>query len=101
MKKLLLILVVLFCAIAEPQAQITSGGIATPTIASVTESGTIAAGAKSLTFVFSQDFTGTVLGVAFVGTTDSRISLDAPAGETLTAVVYTVTAGSFRLIKIQ
>ena len=101
MKRLLLIFVLLLCAIAEPQAQMTSGGTVAPTITLVAESGTIPAGAKSLTFIFSSDFAGTVLGVAFAGGADSTISLTAPVGDTLTAVVYTVSAGSYRLITIK
>ena len=100
MKKLILILALTLCVLPA-QAQFTSGGTVTPTITTVTETGTIPAGAKSLTFIFSSGFAGTLLGTAFAGGSDSTVSLTAPVGDTLTAVTYTVTAGSFRLIQIK
>lgn len=72
----------------------------TPTITTVTGSGTVAAGSRKLTFVFSSDFAGSVLGATFSGPTDNSVTIDAPSGDTLGAVIYTVTAGSVRIIQI-
>jgi hypothetical protein len=82
-------------ATAEASAQLT------PTITTVTTSGTVAAGARKLTFVFSSDFAGTVLTATFAGANDASISLDAPTPNTLAAVAYTVTAGTIRIVKVQ
>lgn len=73
----------------------------TPTISTASSTGTVAAGAKKLTLVFSSDFAGTVLGAAFSGAADKSIDLNAPDNDTLAAVAYTVSAGSIRIIKVQ
>jgi hypothetical protein len=73
----------------------------TPTISSASTSGSVTAGARKITFIFSSDFTGTVLGVAFTGANDTYVNIDAPGNDTLTAVAYTVTAGSVRILKVQ
>jgi hypothetical protein len=86
-------------AYSQP-APVTSGKV-TPTITAVTTNGTVSSGAKALTFIFSPDFTGAVLGVAFSGASDSTLTISSPTGETLTAVAYTVTAGSFRLVEVR
>lgn len=73
----------------------------TPTITTASSSGTVSAGARKLTFIFSADFSGTVLGAAFEGATDTAITIDAPSGDTLAAVAYTRSAGSVRIVKVQ
>ena len=72
----------------------------TPAMVLATTSGTVAAGAKVVEFIFSSSFTGTVLGVAFAGATDSSEKFTAPGNDTLGAIVYTVTAGSVRIMTI-
>lgn len=67
----------------------------------VTTGGNVAAGAKYVNFIFSQDFTGTIGGVAFSGVTDLQVSFDAPPGDKLKQLDYTVTAGSIRIITIK
>lgn len=73
----------------------------TPTITRVTSSGAspVVAGARSVTFVFSTDFVGTILAVAYTGAIQS-ITLTAPGNDTLAAIAYTVTAGSMDIIKL-
>jgi hypothetical protein len=73
--------------------------VLTPTVATATTGGTVAAGKKYVKFIFSSTFTGTVLGVAFVGGTDTPLEFPKLAnGETYGAIVYTVTAGSVRIV---
>lgn len=72
----------------------------TPAVSLVTTNGTVASGKKIVDFIFSSDFTGTVLTVAFTGAADSVISFEAPPGDTLAAIAYTVTAGSIRIVTI-
>jgi hypothetical protein len=68
-----------------------SGRVETPTRSVVIVSGTVAAGATSVTIVSSEDFSGTVLGVAF---SPSRAeTFNAQPGNTLAAIVYTRAAG--------
>lgn len=73
----------------------------TPVINTATTSGTVPAGTRKLTFIFSSDYTGTVLGTPFTGTTDTSVDLDAPEGDTLGPVVYTVATGSVRISLVQ
>lgn len=73
----------------------------TPTIASVSSSGSVATGARQVTLVFSSDFTGSVLGVAFSGAVDASLTLGGVPNATLTAISYTVTTGSIRIIQLR
>lgn len=73
----------------------------TPTITTASTSGTVAAGSRGLTFVFSSTFTGTVLGATCAGATDSSLSIPAPPGTTLAAVAYIVSAGSVRILDVR
>lgn len=73
----------------------------TPSITTATASGSVPAGARKLTFIFSNDFAGSVLGSTFSGTNDASVTIDAPAGDTLAAVAYTITAGSLRIVEVQ
>lgn len=102
----------LLCSLAGVLAFATTGladnpnvrlvGIArTPTISLKTTSGTVALGAKSVVFIFSTDFAGTVLGVTYSGATDSSQSFTAPSGDGLTAIAYTISAGSARVVEIR
>lgn len=72
----------------------------TVTSSSVTTSGTVTAGAYSITFIFSSDFTGSVDAVAYDGANDSSVTVQAPASDTLEAVAYVVTTGTLRIIKV-
>lgn len=72
----------------------------TPSIAVVNASGSVAAGARKVTFIFSTDFAGTVMGVAFSGANDAALPIESDGGNTLAAIAYTITAGSARIVKI-
>ncbi len=76
-------------------------GQRTPEGTTVTTSGTVTQGCRKLTFIFSTNFTGTVLGVTYSGANDASISYDAPTGDIIKAVPYTVTAGNIRIIDIR
>lgn len=78
----------------------SSGTARTPTITTAATDGTVAAGARGLTFIFSSDFAGTILGAAFSGGTDSSVTIPVPSGDTLGAVAYTISAGSARIVKV-
>lgn len=83
--------------------QVSAGlgaGTSTPVLTTVAASGTVAAGFRKATFVFSPDFVGTVLGGTFAGAADAALSLEAPVGSVLDAVAYTRSAGSIRLITL-
>ena len=86
------------------KAKLVGSSIPSPTpvsrtsaISVVTTSGTVTAGAKEVEFIFSSTYTGNILGVAFTGASDSSLRFVAPTFDTLGAIAYTVTAGSFRL----
>jgi len=72
----------------------------TPAIATATGSGTVSSGKRKVTFIFSADFTGTVLSAAFNGNVDSQLQIDAPAGDTLAAIAYTVTNGNVKILTV-
>lgn len=95
-----LLLAVIGLAVGSVSAQ-TAGTQRTPTITTAVASGAVPAGTRKLTFIFSSDFTGTVLGAAFTGASDASVTIDAPAGDTLGEVAYTVTSGSIRIVAVQ
>lgn len=70
-----------------------------PTATVLSASGTRVAGIRKSTWIFSATFAGTVLGVSFPA--NSTIDIDAPNGETLAPIVYTVTAGSITILEIR
>lgn len=70
------------------------------TITAATTSGTVAAGSQKLTLIFSADFAGSVQGAAFAGAADASLTLDAPDGDYLPVITYTVTAGTLRIVRI-
>lgn len=67
-------------------------------IETVTATGYVRAGTRSLIFIFSSGFTGTIQGAAFAGSTDASINIPVMKGDTLNDVYYTVTAGSMRIV---
>lgn len=83
-----------------------TGAQLTPASSTVTTDGSVAAGKYSVEFILSPSaadpvaFAGTINGVAYAGGTDAVKSFDAPAGRTLAAIAYTISAGSARLTTI-
>jgi len=68
--------------------------------ASFTTDTTVEAGAKSVTFIFSSDFSGKIGGTSFSGANDASIDFAAPNGETLGQIDVTVSAGTVRIAKV-
>ena len=71
-----------------------TGTTRTPAFTAATSSGTVTAGAKSVTFIFSTDFAGTILGTTIDLSTMGSITFTAPSGDTLSAIAYTRSAGT-------
>lgn len=72
----------------------TGGGVQrTLTSSAVTTDGTVSAGAKSVSFVTSSDFSGTINGVAFPVSASKNVAPISPA-DTIAAIPYTVSAGT-------
>lgn len=69
----------------------------TPYVSVITASGTVPAGSKEAEFILDPSFVGTILGVAFSGSSDSAVRFSANNSDVLSAIPYTVTSGSFRL----
>lgn len=92
MKKLLLTMCIALCALVAQAKDVGLSG----TLA--TTSGTVTKGARSVTFIFSSDYTGTVAGIAFAGTTDSSFSPPIQTGDTSSAIAYVVTTGNIRIM---
>lgn len=67
----------------------------------VATDGTTVAGARGITFIFSSDYTGTVAGVTFDGSTDSSYSPPVQTGDTVAAIAYVVTTGNIRIIYVR
>lgn len=72
----------------------------TPTISDISTSGTISAGCKGLTFVFSPTFVGSVLGSSILGSVLQTLTIPIPPGSTLGSVAYTCTSGSMQAIQV-
>ncbi len=65
----------------------------------VSASGSVTAGAQSVQFVPSSDFTGTLLGAAWPGG-NNPVQFAANGNDTLGAIVYTRAAGSLTILTI-
>jgi hypothetical protein len=76
---------------------VASSGLSAPQ----TASGSVTAGARALTFIFSADFTGTMDGGAVSGASLESFNYFVPAGCTLPAIPYTVTAGSLQYLALR
>ena len=94
---------------AKQDAQITAeqailaaltGVVRTPAFTAATSSGTVAAGAKSVIFNFSPDFTGTILGTTVDLNAMGGIPFTAPSNDTLGAIIYTRSAGTLYITSI-
>jgi len=96
MKKLLLLLALLTLSCSTLQS--SNLGVA---ITTATTSGTVARGAKSVTFIFGSTFTGTIGDSSFAGSTDSSLHIVAPTGDIMLEIPYTVTAGTVRIVVLQ
>ena len=70
----------------------------TPSKSTVTSSGSVTAGAQSITFITSTDFIGTILGDTAKASSTYTYSVN--CNDTLAAIVYTCTAGSIEILKI-
>ncbi len=86
------------------QVNLAAGGTAGPaqTLTSVgaTSSGTVTAGASSVTFLPSSDFTGTIDGISYPGTDWQVIPFTAAVGKTLPAIAYTRSAGTLNIVRL-
>lgn len=67
----------------------------------VTTSGSTRSNCKSVTFIFSSDFVGTINGIAFTGATDTAWTPPIQTGDRWVAQTYTVAAGSMRIMYTQ
>lgn len=64
-----------------------------------TSGGTVDAGAKSVSFVTSSDFSGTINGAAFPASAAKSFTVISPA-DTHPAIPYTISAGTLYIDKI-
>lgn len=64
-----------------------------------TTSGTIAAGSRSLFFVASGDFVGTVMGIPVLA--GAGFNVPVTPGDTTGAVAYTVSAGTLYSVEVR
>lgn len=62
--------------------------------------GSTTAGKRSVTFILSSDFAGTINSATYAGTADAVVQFEAPVGTKLSAISWTRTAGSLRIIEI-
>jgi len=69
-----------------------AGATRTPALTSVTASGSVTAGKKSVAFLASDDFVGTVAGGTLPA--GKAISFEADGSDTLSAIAYTRSAGT-------
>lgn len=77
-----------------------AGGEQAFSIITVSTSGSVAAGAKTVEFHPSVDFTGTIDGATYAGATWQVLGpFTSDIGGTLDAIPYTVTAGTLNILK--
>ena len=93
--KLLIVALLLCSPVYAKTVDITTGG------GTKTGAYTVPAGCRGLTFIFSSDYTGTVAGKTFVGTTDASYTVPMQTGDTLAAVSVVVTTGNVRIIEVR
>lgn len=91
----LLIVALLSCSPIYAKTVDLSGG------GTKTTSGTVLAGCRGVTFIFSPDFTGSVAGKTFTGATDASYSPPIQTGDTLAATAYIVTTGNIRIVEVR
>jgi len=73
---------------------VPGGGVQrTLTSSAPTSGGTVSAGAKSVSFVTSNDFSGTINGAAFPTSAAKNVTPTSPA-DALPAIPYTISAGT-------
>jgi len=75
-----------------------SGTVRTPLCSEATASGSTASGVKSVTFVASSDFSGTLLGQTFAAS--ASFTFTAPPGDTLGSIGFTRSAGTLYIYYI-
>jgi len=81
------------------KVDLSGGGVAqTVSRSVVSASGSVAAGATSVTILSSSDFSGTVAGAAFSASIAENFT--AQPGSTLAAIAYTRSAGTLTISKI-
>jgi hypothetical protein len=73
------------------------GGVQTPSFTTAVISGTVAAGAKSVSFTTSADWVGTILGTTFPA--NSSIGFYSQEGHSLDSLAYTRAAGTLYIAK--
>lgn len=86
---------VLLCALNQPtntEEYVVSSQV-------LSEADDLAAGAKSHTFLFSDDFEGTINGTAFSGPRDQFV-LTAPGSGTLGEIPITISAGELTIFTL-
>jgi hypothetical protein len=79
---------------------VSLGAQRTPTIVAHTTDGTVAAGCRSLVFIASSDYAGTIL-TNFTLPAGAGLTVPVPTGDTLAAVAYTVTAGTLYSVEVR
>jgi hypothetical protein len=94
--KCVLALAILFLAVTP----VPAGTLGVDTTVA-TSNGTIRARAKQVILIFSSDFEGTVNGVDYSDLAGWSVNFGAPSGDDLSAITYTVTAGSIKIIRVQ
>lgn len=70
-----------------------------PSKSTVSTSGTVLAGTKSVTFITSSDFVGTILGNT--SQADAVYTFSASLGNTLSTIAYTVSAGNIEIMEVR
>ena len=73
--------------------------IETPSKTTVSTSGSVTTGVKSVTFITDSSFTGTILGDT--AQANGAYTFSASLNNTLSALVYTVTAGSMEITEVR
>lgn len=80
-------------------AEVVTNAQRTAAASVVSTNGNVSAGKQSVEFIPSDDFSGTLLGVAWPND-NAAVGFSVTGPETLAAIAYTVTAGSLTILTV-
>lgn len=89
-------------SLASMDAKLATPAARTPSLTVATTTGSVLTGARSVSLAPSADFEGTILGTTITGVTNgAAFDFVAPAGDTIAAIAYTITAGSLTIQQLR
>ncbi len=86
--------------VVDPSGSATTERVPAISVQTDASNSPVAAGNKSVAFIISSDFSGTILTAAIDPNAVSNLGFEAPPGDTLAEIAYTIDAGSLTILSI-